>query len=886
MLRKLTEPFLELIDITPASPAVIREQPTNLQKIAIMKAPKKEALTSLIGEFAINAFTQLQEYSRQWVTEAKQGRRAAEEAGQEKEEINTELAQPYTADKQTSSDLEDVTKRLEQAEHRLELVEDDLECIQKEKEELKETCRRHVLQIDDLKESRKDLWDQKTRLEQALDQAGKPSPETQEARAQCHELARELETVRREKDRLEADCKWAETSMRAAEAEYRRIDRQLEAMKRDAEQHSPQIQAQRDQVAERWRRLETEPQRVNEGLADLRWDILEHPQDMPPRAELRTHSSAYSEHHSPLHHHDGTRRGDRGIDQATIYAITKTLSPFDPVTQKGLLASHMREINNRLASYPQATAENRADILRRTSTLELCGCIDRQPPEVRKDFKALCAALRREFEDDHDEIGSIAALTIVQGPKEHPAAYYKRLRNVYFKSENEVYMEEGLNFKGLFMNNLNQATKRELGVYANPRTMAIHDLRDLAVRAFNHTLIKNPGTGSRPAQRAEGRRVHGPETWETDTVVMDKQDYERLVKRARRQAKRERQDRTPDSGHTITDNSVLMVQMASEPVQAPTRPAKETGAQPFKQLLGHLTARGTNGKLFLPVKLENLLTLEALVDTAADYTLISATTLEELKRRAGRTNKDLKLEQCDLEIGAYSTVGTRVKALAQLRLTVGEVTLSHPVYVSPLESPELLLGADFLNLFEPLLDFQRLTIWSQVREPMAINHGRQQTETAAPRRTTGRTGGRPTKVSGPAPGVDVTPLRHTQARPRFVSEPRRAAPAKPVPHLPGPEVHRGGPTVYAHKRGEELRHDSPAQPTSWRLPREPPRHQDKPYEITARYSPNAYQAFQNRFHHTPGRREGKPRFKVRRTTVVDCWKRPDRWAPPTPCVRH
>lgn len=48
------------------------------------------------------------------------------------------------------------------------------------------------------------------------------------------------------------------------------------------------------------------------------------------------------------------------------------------------------------------------------------------------------------------------------------------------------------------------------------------------------------------------------------------------------------------------------------------------------------------------------------------------------------------------------------------------MNLVHPVYVSPFDSIPLLIGKDLLNRFEPLIDFKRLKIWAQVREPLPI----------------------------------------------------------------------------------------------------------------------------------------------------------------------
>uniref|UniRef100_A0AAV2MLK3 Uncharacterized protein n=1 Tax=Knipowitschia caucasica TaxID=637954 RepID=A0AAV2MLK3_KNICA len=58
--------------------------------------------------------------------------------------------------------------------------------------------------------------------------------------------------------------------------------------------------------------------------------------------------------------------------------------------------------------------------------------------------------------------------------------------------------------------------------------------------------------------------------------------------------------------------------------------------------------------------------------------------------------------------------------MALMQLTVGPMTLVHPVYISPFNSIPLLLGQDLLNRLKPLIDFQRLKIWAQVRKPLPI----------------------------------------------------------------------------------------------------------------------------------------------------------------------
>lgn len=127
---------------------------------------------------------------------------------------------------------------------------------------------------------------------------------------------------------------------------------------------------------------------------------------------------------------------------------------------------------------------DRAEIIRRTSSLEVGSCIDRQPPWVKQDYRQLCAALKKEFGDDHGMGGVLGARFITQGPKEHPTSYYRRLRKAFFGADNYVDMEEDLTFKGLFLDNLHPHTSHELGIIGDPKTMTSTHLKELAIRAF------------------------------------------------------------------------------------------------------------------------------------------------------------------------------------------------------------------------------------------------------------------------------------------------------------------------------------------------------------------------------------------------------------------
>ncbi|XDV14345.1 hypothetical protein PO909_014616 [Leuciscus waleckii] len=112
--------------------------------------------------------------------------------------------------------------------------------------------------------------------------------------------------------------------------------------------------------------------------------------------------------------------------------------------------------------------------------------------------------------------------------------------------------------------------------------------------------------------------------------------------------------------------------------------------------------------------------LEALVDTGSDLTLISAQLFQKLKFEAQRQNRTLKFHTCELNVQSYSQNDIQLRNLAPIHLAIGPMSIVHPVYISPMNTYQFLIGKDLLDRFEPLLDFKHLQIWAQVREPLPL----------------------------------------------------------------------------------------------------------------------------------------------------------------------
>ncbi len=115
---------------------------------------------------------------------------------------------------------------------------------------------------------------------------------------------------------------------------------------------------------------------------------------------------------------------------------------------------------------PNIMDKDKLYLLRTTSSPEVRSFLDRQPVNTKTDYQRLQKALIKEFIDPQSEQGLVAAPETRQGCHEPPQAYYSQLRRAYFGTRNEPDMEDKLNFKTLFLQNLHPAISHHLCVLA------------------------------------------------------------------------------------------------------------------------------------------------------------------------------------------------------------------------------------------------------------------------------------------------------------------------------------------------------------------------------------------------------------------------------------
>ncbi|XP_049324760.1 uncharacterized protein LOC125784857 [Astyanax mexicanus] len=171
---------------------------------------------------------------------------------------------------------------------------------------------------------------------------------------------------------------------------------------------------------------------------------------------------------------------DRDLDK-----IARNIPRFEPEPDgSNDVHQYLRDIDFFLRRFPKATVNDKIYLIKVSSSREVGRFIERQPPQVKRDYPALCKALEDEFSNHLAQTGLAAALAIKQSRQETPLQYYHRLRHAYFGYRNEPGMEEEEVFKTLFVRNLHPSTSHFFGVAACPRTLTSRQLRDLALRGF------------------------------------------------------------------------------------------------------------------------------------------------------------------------------------------------------------------------------------------------------------------------------------------------------------------------------------------------------------------------------------------------------------------
>lgn len=114
-----------------------------------------------------------------------------------------------------------------------------------------------------------------------------------------------------------------------------------------------------------------------------------------------------------------------------------------------------------------------------------------------------------------------------------------------------------------------------------------------------------------------------------------------------------------------------------------------------------------------------------MLDTGSEISLIAKSTLAKVTQAS---RKAVRTERCKLQLVSFTQTRAPLSEVVWLDLTFQQMTLCHPVYVSPVETEPLLLGQDLLDRLEPLIDCQRGQLWAQLTVPKPLDfEGHQET---------------------------------------------------------------------------------------------------------------------------------------------------------------
>uniref|UniRef100_A0A8C1JI79 Uncharacterized protein n=1 Tax=Cyprinus carpio TaxID=7962 RepID=A0A8C1JI79_CYPCA len=160
--------------------------------------------------------------------------------------------------------------------------------------------------------------------------------------------------------------------------------------------------------------------------------------------------------------------------------------------------AYLQDIDFHLRTVANVTTWDKLYLLRITSSRQVRSFLDRQPETVKTDYQQLRKALVREFSDPESDQGLVTAMDLKQGRLETPPNFSNRLRRAYFGARNEPGMEEDVNFRTLFLRNLQPTVSHHLGVLACPRSMSTQQLRDLAHKAYTKQKTVSEKTVKHP----------------------------------------------------------------------------------------------------------------------------------------------------------------------------------------------------------------------------------------------------------------------------------------------------------------------------------------------------------------------------------------------------
>ena len=183
------------------------------------------------------------------------------------------------------------------------------------------------------------------------------------------------------------------------------------------------------------------------------------------------------------------RTETRCLSNTDLAKIARFIPTFDPKPGESKDTHiYLEDIGYHLAQCGVADTDTKVRLIYQTSNREVTGFVRRQTDEVRANWPMLCEAIIDEFADHRALGGLTSAMFTHQRKSEKVNQFYNRFRIAFFGNKNLPDMEEDVNFKDLFLNNLHPSIKKHLPIGINSNRVRAAELRSLAREAFDREL--------------------------------------------------------------------------------------------------------------------------------------------------------------------------------------------------------------------------------------------------------------------------------------------------------------------------------------------------------------------------------------------------------------
>uniref|UniRef100_A0A8C6L9H4 Uncharacterized protein n=1 Tax=Nothobranchius furzeri TaxID=105023 RepID=A0A8C6L9H4_NOTFU len=395
--------------------------------------------------------------------------------------------------------------------------------------------------------------------------------------------------------------------------------------------------------------------------------------------------------------------------------------------------AYLSDLRHHFQRCPGMTLEDKIFLIRLTSDV-VGSFIDRKCNAIGNDYNRLETAIRKEYTYDAKEAGVRLALSVKQGGAEDPQAFYLHLFDAYFDTECKDRMEEENGFKEMFLENLKAQYSPYMGT-VDIKTTPIDELRRMASCAFRRFKDSSKSSHA-PLVLAVGA---DPSTLRLEGTASGTRKNDNCNNGSEQQAQKSNNNSKPkgfpktslkiqtDFGplhrleeagpaeaeptttvHALTPETLarsgVVASVSASPL-APTESATGPGqpSSPIRlpqRVLCSIICKGPTDKPHIPVTLEGALDCEGVLDSGSDFTIMSSSLWEQVRLAAAAQGLILGLTPCTVGIHPYSTSQMTLSNVVSINFTVGDMSVSHPEFVTNAESFPFLLGVDLIQCFE------------------------------------------------------------------------------------------------------------------------------------------------------------------------------------------